>query len=149
MILPQTAEYALRVLAFMATREEDAPFRARDLYPDTGIPLYYLSKIMRRLVEGGLLSSQKGHGGGFEFARPLSKISFSDVLTAVGYETQAGSCVFGWSECNEKDPCPLHPFWSDIKNNFLNWAETYTLADVSAKGDPPTFDWDRLKTGEK
>ncbi len=139
MKLSQTAEYALRVLAFMATREGDSPFRARDLSRDTGIPLDYLSKVMRRLVEGGLLSSRKGHGGGFDFARPLSRIHFIDILTAMGYETQATNCVFGWGECNEQNPCPLHSFWSDIKNDFVNWAETYTLADVSAKGDPSVF----------
>lgn len=138
MKLPQTAEYALRVLAFMAIRKENAPFRASDLSQDTEIPLPYLSKIMRRLVQGGLLSSQAGHGGGFEFAQPLSRIRFIDVLNAVDYEVHPISCVFGWGGCNEQNLCPLHPFWSDIKNDFVSWAESCTLADVSAGRTPPS-----------
>ena len=48
MQLTQTAEYALRALAHMATLPDSAPRRAQDLSNDTGIPLPYLSKILRR-----------------------------------------------------------------------------------------------------
>jgi DNA-binding IscR family transcriptional regulator len=53
MRLSQTAEYALRVLAYMATLPDNSPLRTRDIYEVTGIPPYYLSKIMRRLVTAG------------------------------------------------------------------------------------------------
>ncbi len=130
----QTAEYALRALTHMAITESDAPHRAADLSEATGIPIHYLSKIMRRLVSAGLLDSQKGHGGGFTFARPLSKIRFADVLEAVDYETEPSSCVFGWGECSPRNPCPLHPFWSELKDDFAEWANQHTLADVRRKG---------------
>ncbi|MFQ5569755.1 MAG: RrF2 family transcriptional regulator [Rhodothermales bacterium] len=130
MRLTQTAEYALRVLAHMTTLPEGTTSRAQDLSDITDIPLHYLSKIMRRLVNAGLLRSQKGHGGGFKIAKPLTKIRFIDVLQAVDYEVEPTSCVFGWERCNSAQPCPLHPFWSHLKEDFTHWAENYTLADV-------------------
>ena len=128
----QTAEYALRALTRMAIAESDAPHRAADLSLATGIPIHYLSKIMRRLVSAGLLESQKGHGGGFTFARDLSEIRFADVLEAVDYETEPSSCVFGWGECSLANPCPLHPFWSELKDDFAAWANAHTLAEAKA-----------------
>ena len=50
MLLPQTAEYALRAMAWLATIPQDEPVRARDLSQATGIPPHYLSKVLRRLV---------------------------------------------------------------------------------------------------
>ena len=134
MIVTQTAQYALRVLAYMTTRPENEPVRSQDLSEETGIPSHYLSKIMRRLVEAGLLHSQKGHGGGFRFARPLDEIRFLDVLEAMDVEVEPKACVFGWGACSGDNPCPLHPFWSDLKTHFVDWAEQYTMADVKADG---------------
>ncbi len=130
MKLTQTAEYALRVMAIIASLEPGKPVRAIDLTDKTGIPPHYLSKIMRRLVAAGLLKSQKGRGGGFVLARPLSEIFFSDILKAVNYNTEAAVCVFGWEECSEENPCPLHFFWRDVKNYFSQWAEKHTLKEV-------------------
>lgn len=130
MRVTQTAEYALRVLAHMATLGETRPVRAKDLSKETGIPLHYLSKILRRLVSRGLLRSQKGHGGGFVFARPLHQIRFSDIFDAVDYEIEPSRCVFGWDECGEANPCPLHGFWKQVKEHFADWARQYTLEDV-------------------
>lgn len=44
---------------------------------------------MRRLVVAGLIVSQKGHGGGFKFARPLNEIFFSDILNAINSPEEA------------------------------------------------------------
>lgn len=138
MITSQTAEYALRVLAYMATHEGGEPVRARDLSKQVDIPPSYLSKIMRRLVEAGLLESQKGHGGGFRFARPLEEIHFADVLTAVDHDVRPQGCAFGWEACDEHHPCPLHPFWKVLKDQFENWARRHTLQDVR-EGNVPSM----------
>lgn len=132
----QTAEYALRVLAYMATLPEDTACRAQDLSKETGIPIHYLSKIMRRLVNAGILHSQKGHGGGFRFAKSLSEVAFSDILNAVDYQVEPANCVFGWGACSSDNPCPLHPFWKSLKGDFTHWAEHYTLADVKDQNIP-------------
>jgi len=68
MLLSQTAEYALRAMAWLATVSGDEPVRAVDLSSATGIPTHYLSKVLRRLVLANLLESQKGQGGGFSLS---------------------------------------------------------------------------------
>lgn len=131
MFITQTAQYALRSLSCMATKSIEETVRTQDLSSETGIPVFYLSKIMRRLVKAGLLISQKGHGGGFKFNRPLEKIYFSDILKAIDTEFENEKCVFGWGECNASSPCIMHEYWSDLKENINSWSEKYTLYDVS------------------
>ncbi len=130
MFLPQTAEYALRAMAKIANLPRGKAVRAIDLSKQTGIPSHYLSKILRRLVVAGLLSSRKGHGGGFKLARPLQYIRFLDILLAVGYRTDPDRCSFGWGNCSTTHPCPLHNAWSKLNTEFLDWAASTTLSDV-------------------
>ena len=130
MFFSQTAIYALRALSFLGKYRERGPMRAKDLSEHTGVPIHYLSKIMRRMVEAGLVFSQKGHGGGFIIARPLEEISLQDIISAVDGSHELQTCVFGWDECNEENPCPLHPFWCQFKQIQHQWLEGNTLADI-------------------
>jgi Rrf2 family protein len=130
MLLTQTAEYALRAMATLATLAPGEAMRAVDLAEKTGIPVHYLSKIMRRLVLQRLVTSRKGHGGGFTLGRPPAKITFEEILRVDPYFESTTQCAFGWGNCNKRYPCLLHSTWSQLKEGFQEWASTTTLATV-------------------
>ena len=130
MRLTQTAEYALRAMAYMTNLPDGAAIRARDLAVPTAVPPHYLSKLMRHLVVAGLIHSQKGHGGGFVLARPREQITLEEVLAAANVSLVAGECAFGWHQCNAEHPCPLHPVWSKLQQASIEWARKTTLGDV-------------------
>ncbi len=48
-----------------------------------GVPAPFLSKVLRRLVDRGLLRSRRGRGGGFVLGRPASDITLGDVALAL------------------------------------------------------------------
>lgn len=129
MMLNQTTEYAFRAMVCLAGLEAGACLRAEQISDATNIPVHYLAKVMRRLVRAKLVSSQRGHHGGFALARPASAIPFVDVLRAVGVD-EAPHCAFGWSRCNAAVPCPMHDAWSAIRGQFHAWAEAHTLASI-------------------
>jgi Rrf2 family protein len=130
MILPQTAEYALRALACLIATPGAGGLRSADIAAASGVPPAYLQKILRRLVSAGLLQSQKGHGGGFRLAKDPRRIRFEDVLEAVETEPKLRACAFGWARCDSARPCPLHPAYAELKESFRDWASRKTLADV-------------------
>ncbi len=128
--LSQTAEYALRAMAWIASHPPRAPVLARDLSAGTQIPAQYLSKILRRLVLAGILESRKGRGGGFTLARPPREIRFREVLAAVDAYPREGRCAFGWGSCDAAHPCPLHESWSGMSEGFRKWAANSSFANV-------------------
>jgi Rrf2 family iron-sulfur cluster assembly transcriptional regulator len=132
MLLSQTAEYALRAMAWLATAAGRDPVRAVDLSRATGIPAHYLSKVLRRLVLAELLESQKGQGGGFSLARAPSEIALSEVLAAVDAFPAQGRCAFGWGKCDASDPCPLHDSWSHLNDRIRDWAAGTTLEEIAS-----------------
>ncbi len=129
--LNQTAQYALRAMAHLAAADPAQPLTAADMVPATRVPLAYLSKVLRRLVEADLLASQKGHGGGFTLARAAREISFAEILRAVDCLPESDRCAFGRGECDKSHPCALHPVWSRLDGVVRHWAEATTLADVT------------------
>ncbi len=129
-LISQTAEYALRAMGQIAVSEDDAFLRAKDLATRTEIPPHYLSKIMRRLVAAELVTSVKGHGGGFRIDLRLSRIRFVDIFDAVGFDLDASHCAFGKEKCNVKNQCLLHPVFAELNASFREWAKRTTLQDV-------------------
>jgi len=138
MLVSQTAEYALRAMAALASIEPGVPVRAADLSEATGIPAHYLSKVLRRLVLAGLLSSQKGQGGGFALAKSAEAVTFMQILMAVDAYPDEGHCAFGWGLCDEANPCALHFAWTRLSDGIRDWADGTTLAEVAeqARMDP-------------
>ena len=137
MFISQTGEYAIRAMSAIATLPEGIRIRATDLGRATGIPAPYLSKILRRLVLAGLLVSQKGQGGGFSLACPAAEIPFIDILNAVDALPADGRCAFGWGNCDQLLPCPLHDAWSRLNHQIRDWANDTNLAAIAtaAEGD--------------
>ncbi len=133
MHLTRTAEYSLRAMAHLALMNRGATIRAQELSQATAIPVAYLSKVMRRMVVAGLVTSQKGHGGGFALARPAKKVRFSDVLAAAGVDSKDTDCAFGFDKCSARSPCPLHFAWKDLGDRFHSWAHETSLGDVAAE----------------
>ena len=128
MLLPQTAEYALRAVTALALLPNDTNATAVVISKQSGVPLPYLSKILKRLVQAELLIGKKGPGGGFKFSKKLHKINLLSVLEAVNYEFDQNHCAFGWDRCNGKNPCPLHEAFTQLKKSYYNWASETTLA---------------------
>jgi Rrf2 family protein len=136
MLLSQTAEYALRAMATLAGAE--GPLRAGEIAQASGIPVHYVSKVLRRMVEAGLLSARKGHGGGFRLARPASSIRFREVIAAADGGVSTGRCAFGWGTCDANAPCPLHPTFSRLEASFTEWAGRTSLAQAVAREPAPS-----------
>ena len=129
-MISRSTEYALRIMALFALQDSKAPLRAKDIAEEINIPLAYLSKILRRMVNAGLLIASKGHGGGFIIAKSPQQIRFIHILEAVEDNESMSTCVFGWSVCRDRTPCILHQRWKQIKTSFNAWARETTLADV-------------------
>ena len=83
MRLTHLADYAVVLMTAAARRNPSARLSATDLSLDTGVPLPTAQKLMQQLSAHGLLVGQRGAGGGYALARPVSEISLADIIEAV------------------------------------------------------------------
>ena len=81
-MISQTAEYALRAIVFMSEHKEKSHITS-EIAEMTRVPAGYLSKVLQSLTRAGLVSSQRGLGGGFMLVKTPEDISIYEVIQAV------------------------------------------------------------------
>jgi Rrf2 family protein len=136
MLFSQTAEYALRAAACLAAAAPEALLSSEHIAAEASIPAPYVPKVLRPLVEAGLVEARRGRGGGFRLARPAGHICLHEVLDAAGALPQPDRCAFGHDRCRPELPCPLHDQWTILQDAVLGWARAGTLADLAGRRAP-------------
>ena len=56
---------------------------ATEIAEAAGVPAPFLSKVLGRLADRGLLRSRRGRRGGFVLGRPASEITLADIALAL------------------------------------------------------------------
>ena len=105
-MISQTAEYALRAMVFMAAAEDSAHV-TQEIAQRMQVPAGYLSKVLQSLSRAGLVTSQRGLGGGFTLAKPARDISIYEVIQAVDPVQRIRVCPLKLT-VHSVHLCPLH-----------------------------------------
>ena len=64
-MISKTAEYALRAVVFLA-QSDQVPINRTEISAATQIPNPYLHKVLQELHQAGIVSVQRGPGGGYQ-----------------------------------------------------------------------------------
>jgi Rrf2 family protein len=128
MLISQTAEYALRAVVMLADRAGQ-PQTTRQIAEATRVPAGYLSKVLRALGRGGLVTGQRGLGGGFLLARPARDISVLDVVDAVDPFQRIETCPLGLKS-HGQNLCPLHRKLDDAMASIERAFESTTIQNL-------------------
>ncbi|MFQ5501157.1 MAG: RrF2 family transcriptional regulator [Phycisphaerae bacterium] len=135
-MLSQTAQYAMRAMAYIAEYGKEGSVLAKDIAKKTGVPRQYLSSILREAVRAGLLKSTRGKGGGFRLARPDHRIRLLDVFKPYDDVNSKTGCPFGQPKCSDEKPCVFHEHWKPVAAAYSAMLEETTLADLEPEPAP-------------
>lgn len=116
MHLSHTIEYALRAVMWMA-EHPPGPYTARQIADGCRVPASYLGKVLQPLVRRGIISAQRGVGGGYLLQRDLCDLRLLDVVNAVEPIQRFDVCPQGLS--SHATLCSLHR----VLNRVLSDAE--------------------------
>ncbi len=75
MLYSKTCEYAIRALAYIASKDDALTTATVEVKKATVIPGPYLSKVFGVLVRKTILKAKQGPGSSFSFARDFKEIS--------------------------------------------------------------------------
>ena len=132
MNLKKTTEYALSVLAFMATRNQKM-YAAELLHQELKIPRQYLRRLLTDLSKKGFIISTRGRSGGFVFARDMSTINIAQVIDAMEGADAMNTCLLGFTACIVGHPCVMHDLWTESRSKMIETLTKTTLADLNEK----------------
>ena len=136
----KSCEYAIKAMIFVAQKSKDeVRVGVKEIANGIDAPEHFIAKILQDLGKKKLLNSVKGPNGGFYMDSKNLKSSISDIVKAIDGDSIYKDCVIGLKECSEKNPCPVHFIYKDIKKNLIDMLEQNTIADFNEKLDSGKF----------
>lgn len=128
MRLTLSTKYAILALEELARRNSPAP--VQELASAVDIPQAYLAKLVSLLVRVGILTTQRGRGGGVSLAKPPDTVSLKEIIEAVEGPTALQDCPFHLSPCDGDPGCPLYPVWDPLRARITDFLAQTSLAEV-------------------
>ncbi|MGB9068680.1 MAG: SUF system Fe-S cluster assembly regulator [Candidatus Acidiferrales bacterium] len=129
--LGKLTDYGLVLMTCMARAEGSAMRTARDLARESKLPLSTVSKLLKELLQSGLLVSYRGIKGGYLLAREPHEISVVEMIAAIEGPvalTECSSEVTGL--CNLEPCCPIKSNQQVINQAVRGVLEKITLSDL-------------------
>lgn len=132
MLISLKSEYGLLALADITVNSNGKPVQRSDIARRQRIPLPYLTQVLRLLVNGDILKSNRGPLGGYTLARDPGEISVLDVVTLLQGPIAPANCsgLADPGDCARHDDCGLVGIWSDLKNANEDLLSQTTIKDI-------------------
>ncbi len=128
--LSRLADYGVVILAEMA-RSPGALCTASAMAEATGLPEPTVSKVLKLLCSGGVLSSTRGVNGGYSLKFSAQQTTVLSIITALDGPIALTACVNGHeAPCSARRSCALSGCWDMVNNAIHTALETLTLADM-------------------
>lgn len=129
MKLTKTAEYALRILIFMA-KKPDQLYTAKQLVTELNVSDKYLRRMMTDLSKSGFIRSVQGRDGGYIFTKGIDEIFLFDIVHSVEGMDKLNGCVLGFEKCSCTNPCAMHDTWEHVRDELNKVFRQTTLANM-------------------
>ncbi len=134
--MTKQADYGIVLMTHMAGVSRRR-FTAPELAAETQIPLPMVSKILKILSRGGLLSSHRGVKGGYALDRDPQRITVAAMITALDGPIAFTECIEGTpGSCSQETVCRLRGNWQRINLALKHALEGISLAELTTPLPP-------------
>lgn len=133
-MIAKSTEYAIRALVYIQLQNWDQKRPGViEIAKEIESPQAFTGKILQLLTKHKIVESSKGRGGGFYFNNDKSDLTLYKVIILLEGDTCFTKCGFGLKNCSNSNPCPLHDRYINVRDGFLEIAQTETIQSVSQK----------------
>ena len=106
--LAKLTDYGLVLMTAMGRKSTSPVHNARDLAAATRLPLPTATKVLKQLLQSGLLISHRGINGGYSLAKEPTEISVAEVIAAMEGPIALTECSTDVSGlCDLERSCPI------------------------------------------
>ncbi|WP_395813928.1 iron-responsive transcriptional regulator RirA [Devosia sp.] len=133
MKLTRQSSYAIRTLIYCAVNEPELS-RIADIAKAHAISELFLFKLIKPLVENGLLQTVRGRHGGIRLGRPATDITLLDTIRLTEENFAMAECFEGGDiSCPLVDSCDVNSALREALGAFFEVLESKTIADLANK----------------
>ena len=119
MVITRATEYAVRTIIFLAQQPKNDIVLKKDICRTQEVTPAFLTKILQPLIKAGIVSSQRGVGGGF--------------LLAKEGQLKLNHCLVDADFCPRDGYCSAHEVWHETQHEMSQVLKRYSIADLVRK----------------
>jgi Rrf2 family protein len=134
MQLTRGADYAVRIMIYLAGLPDNERVLLPTLAAAANAPASFLSKVLQALTRAGLIASRRGQQGGFEMLPQGRAASVLEVVEAIDGPIRLNVCLeHGCSGCGRKHWCPANPVWQQAQEAMIEVLRSSKVAELAEK----------------
>ena len=137
--ISRVTDYGLLAAAYLA-RKHGEVIAAREIAEFYHLPLPMITKVLKALNHGGIVSSHRGVGGGYSFDSDAESVTLGDLLDVLEGPWDLVECESfddeGHAICSIRVACPSRRFMSGINRVIKLAFDRVSLGDLM-RGEMP------------
>jgi len=130
-MISRTGRHTLKALLALHQIPIGSYAGAGQLAQQIHAPSNYLGKLLRQIARAGIVEGRKGRNGGFRLTSAWRTFSLFDALRPIEHFEKFKECILGRPKCTRTNPCLLHEGWARVRDHYLEFLKTTTLADLA------------------
>src|SRR5512137_1350980 len=127
-------DYAIRAMIYLASIPEGTVVPFREIGKKMQVPEDFLAKILKTLVDQGIVRSTRGPHGGYRLARPADSINVLEVIEAAEGPIAVNVCLDDDDACSRQHVCAMTAVWREGQERML---EVFRRTPLSTLADRP------------
>jgi Rrf2 family protein len=129
-------DYAIRAMIHLASIPPGIVVPFREIGRQMDVPEDFLAKIMKTLVDQGIVRSTRGPRGGYKLARPAETINVLEVIEAAEGPVAVNVCLDDDDACSRQSFCTMTSVWREGQERMLDVFRATTLASLAERRAP-------------
>lgn len=126
-----TVKYAIRACIYLAQQHQSQRLLSvNEICQHAKTPPSYTSKILHTLVKEGIVTSVKGHHGGYSLAKAPDLITIKELVIALEGPSMFTNCLLTTDGCQHERPCALHHVFLHLLQEVDKKLNTIDLNDA-------------------
>ena len=127
--ISKMADYATWVMIHCG-ENSDHSLSANEIAQKTQLNMPTVSKLLKKLLNAGLLTSQRGAQGGYQLALLPSAISIAAIISAIDGPIAITECAHGMKQCEWENHCMARTGWQLINQTVERALNKVFLTDM-------------------
>lgn len=128
--LSTKGQYGVRAMFEIARGYPDKATSIKHISLNQEVSVAYLEQILNTLRHAGLITSQRGPGGGYLLTGPPASINIGAILSELEGPVAITSCLNPSEGCSRVDSCVTHLLWRSLGEKIEAFLGTITLDDL-------------------
>lgn len=130
--MTRQSNYAIRTLVYCAVNEPQLS-RVAEIAKAYAISELFLFKLIKPLVENGLLQTVRGRHGGIKLGKPADQITLLETIRLTEESFALAECFEEGADCPLIGECDLNAALREALGAFFDVLAGYTIADLASK----------------